>query len=87
MQRTRRPLARLWRAERGIAAVEYVMLLALISGGIIVGLEFLGRTVSNQLSETAVWIGGDGLGGCGNSGSGDGTGGDDGSGQGSENTC
>ncbi len=82
MQGTRRLLARLWSAERGVAAVEYAMLLALISGGIIVSLELLGGAVSNQLSETALWFGGDG---CGNDGSGDGIG--DGSGQGSDNTC
>ena len=82
MQRLKRLLARLWSDERGIAAVEYALLLAMISGGIMIGLDLLSGAVSDQMSETALWFGGDA---CGNSGDGDGTG--DGSGQGSENTC
>ena len=81
MQRTRRLLARLWSAERGIASVEYVMLLAIISGGIIMGLEFLGDSVSDRLTEAAAWFGDAGDAGgdnCGNEG---------GAGQGSGNTC
>ncbi len=85
MQGTRRLLARLWSDERGIAAVEYALLLAMISGGIIIGLDLLSGAVSGQMAETALWFGGDGGDACGNSGDGDGTG--DGSGQGSENTC
>ena len=87
MQRLKQLLARLWNDERGIASVEYAMLLAMISGGIMIGLEFLGGAVSDQMTETALWFGGDGSGGdgCGNSGGGDGTG--DGSGQGGANTC
>ena len=89
MQRTRRPLARLWTAERGLTSVEYGMLLAMIAGAIVMGAESLGDAVSNQLSEAAAWIGDGGLvgDGCGNDGSGDGTGSDGGSGQGGENTC
>ena len=89
MQRARRLLARLGSAERGIASVEYAMLLAMISGGIIVGLEFLGGAVSDQLSEAALWFGDDGLVGddCGNDGGGDGTGGEGGTGEGGANTC
>ncbi len=87
MQRTRRPLARLWSAERGVASVEYVMLLAMISGGIIIGLELLGGAVAAGLSETALWFGDGGIVDCGNGGGGDGTGGTDGSGQGGDNTC
>ncbi len=86
MQRTRRLLARLWSTERGIASVEYVMLLAIISGGIIMGLAYLGDAVSDQLNEAAAWLGDDGLGGCGNDGGGDGTGSGS-SGQGGDNTC
>ncbi len=82
MQKLERLLARLWSDERGIAAVEYALLLAMISGGIMIGLDLLSGAVSDQMSETALWFGGDD---CGNSGDGDGTG--DGSGQGSENTC
>ena len=86
MQRTKRLLARLWITGRGLASVEYVMLLAMIAGGIVVSAEILGGAVSNQMSETALWFG-DGGDGCGNDGGGDGTGGDDGSGQGGDNTC
>ncbi len=84
MGTTSRFLARLWTTERGIASVEYAMLLAMISGGIVMGVEFLGGAVSDQMSEAATWFGDDG---CGNDGSGDGTGGDGGSGQGGDNTC
>jgi Flp pilus assembly pilin Flp len=87
MQGTRRLLARLWSDERSVASVEYVMLLALISGGIIIGLTYLGGEVSDGLSEAGAWIGDDGLDGCGNDGGGDGTGGAGGSGQGGANTC
>ena len=84
MQRTRRLLARLWTAERGIAAVEYAMLLAMIAGGIMFGLELLSGAVSDQMTEAAAVFGdggdaGDPLGdNCGNDG---------GAGQGSGNTC
>ncbi len=81
MQRTRRLLARLWSAERGIASVEYVMLLAILTGGIIMGLAYLGDVVSDQLNEAALWFGDAGAAGgdhCGNAG---------GAGQGSGNTC
>ncbi len=81
MQRTRRLLARLWTAERGIASVEYAMLLAMIAGGIMFGLELLSGAVSDQMTDTALWFGGDGDAGaenCGNEG---------GAGQGSGNTC
>ncbi len=86
MQRTRRLLARLWSAERGIASVEYVMLLAIISGANIMGLEFLGGEVSDQLSEAGAWLGDDRSVDCGTDGGGDGTG-SGGSGQGGANTC
>ncbi len=86
MQGTRRLLARLWTDECGIASVEYAMLLALISGGIVMGLEFLGGEVSDQLSEAGAWLGDDSIVDCGNDGGGDGTG-SGGSGQGGTNTC
>ena len=81
MQRLKRLLARLWSAKRGIAAVEYALLLAMISGGIMVGVEFLSGAVSDQMSETALWFGdtgGDGGNNCGSEG---------GDGQGGGNTC
>ena len=84
MQRTRRLLARLWIDARAITSVEYALLLAMVAGGIIMGAEFLSGAVSDQMSDTALWFGGDG---CGNSGDGDGTGGDGGSGGGGGNTC
>ncbi len=84
MGAAKRFLARLWPDEHGISSVEYVLLLAMIAGGIIMGAELLGGAVSNELIDAAAWFGDDG---CGNDGGGDGTGGDDGSGQGGANTC
>ncbi len=65
------------------------MLLAMIAGGIIMSVAFLSGAVPDRMSETALWLGGDGFGGdgCGNDGGGDGTGGAGGSGQGGESTC
>ena len=57
MGAAKRFLARLWTAERGITSVEYVMPLAIISGGIVIGAELLGGTVSDQMSETALMFG------------------------------
>ncbi len=86
MDAAKRFLARLWSDEHGISSVEYVLLLSLIGGGIIIGAEMLGSSVSNELFEAAGWFGDDGIVDCGNDGSGDGTGGG-GSGQGGANTC
>lgn len=77
-------LARLWNAKRGITSVEYAILLAIVSGGIVMGAEYLSSAVSDQMTEVAVWLGDDG---CSNNGGGNGTGGDGGPGQGGENTC
>ncbi len=41
MQKLGQLLARLWSDERGIASVEYALLLAMISGGIMLGVELL----------------------------------------------
>ena len=84
MGTAKRFLARLWPDEHGISSVEYVLLLAMIVGGIIMGADLLGGAVSNELIDAAAWFSDDG---CGNDGGGDGTGGDDGSGQGGANTC
>ncbi len=81
MQRTRRLLARLWTAERGIAAVEYALLLAMISGGIMIGLELLSGAVSDQMTEAAALFGDAGDAGGNNCGS------EGGAGQGGGNTC
>ncbi len=80
----RRRVKALWRDRRAISSVEYAMLLAMIAAGIIAAAEMLSNAVTNELSETAILLDGDG---CDNDGSGDGTGGDDGSGQGGGNTC
>ncbi len=81
MQGTRRLLARLWSDERGIASVEYALLLAMISGGIMIGLDLLSGAVSDQMTETAAWFGGDGGDAGTNCGS------EGGAGQGGGNTC
>ncbi len=81
MQRLNRLLARLWSAERGIASVEYALLLAMISGGIMIGLDLLSGAVSDQMAETALWFGGDGGDAGTNCGS------EGGAGQGGGNTC
>ncbi len=80
MQRLKQLLARLWGAECGIASVEYAMLLALVAGGVMMGIELLSGAVSDQMGEVALMFGDDGGGGdnCGNDG---------GAGQGSGNTC
>jgi len=82
LHRVRRFLTTLWTAERGIAAVEYALLLAMISGGILMGAEYLSNAVSDQFIEVAAWFGDIG---CSNSGGGNGTGGAGGSGQGGGN--
>ncbi len=81
MQGLKRLLARLLSDERGIAAVEYALLLAMISGGIIIGLDLLSGAVSGQMTETALWFGGDGDAAGTNCGS------EGGAGQGGGNTC
>ncbi len=86
MRSIRPLLTRLWADERGISSVEYVLLLSIIGGAIILGAIMLGSAVSNELFGAAGWFGDDGIVDCGNDGSGDGTGGG-GSGQGGDNTC
>ena len=53
MRSIRPLLAKLWADERGISAVEYAMLLAMIAGGIIMGAELLSDAVSNEMKDTA----------------------------------
>ncbi len=57
MRAAKRFLARLWPDEHGTSSVEYVLLLSLIGGGIIIGAEMLGSSVSNKLFEAAGWFG------------------------------
>ena len=84
MRAAKRFLARLWSDEHGISSVEYVLLLAIIGGTLIMGAEMLGSAVSSELFEAALWFGDDT---CGNDGTGDGTGGAGGTGEGGANTC
>ncbi len=81
MQKLGQLLARLWSDGRGIASVEYALLLAMISGGIIIGVELLSGAVSDQMTEVAAWFGGAGDAGGTNCGS------EGGAGQGGGNTC
>ena len=78
-----RQVKTLWRDERAISSVEYALLLAFVAAGIIGAAEMLSNAVTNELSDTAALLDGDG---CGNDGGGDGTGGG-GTGQGGDNTC
>ncbi len=77
-------LARLWSDEHGISSVEYAILLAMITGGIIMGAEMLSAAVSNEMTDTAALFDEDT---CGNDGGGSGIGGDGDTGQGGDNTC
>jgi len=81
MQRTRRLLARLWGAEHGISSVEYALLLAMITGGIIISVDLLASAVSNEMIDTAALFGEDDVlvgENCGSEG---------GAGEGGGNTC
>ncbi len=78
MQRTRRLFARLWSTERGIASVEYVLLLAIIGSALIMGATLLGSAVSSELFEAALWFGDTVGNNCGTEG---------GAGSGGGNTC
>ncbi len=72
-----------WADEAGISSVEYVLLLAIIGSGIIMGAEFLGYAVADQFAETASCFDGSA---DANGGQGGGTGaGGGGSGQGAGN--
>jgi pilus assembly protein Flp/PilA len=46
-------LSGLWADESGISAVEYVLLLAIVGGALIVGAVELGDVVADRLSDTA----------------------------------
>ncbi len=78
MQKLGQLLARLWSDGRGIASVEYALLLAMISGGIMLGVELLIGAVSGQMTDTALWFGDAAGTNCGSEG---------GAGQGGGNTC
>ncbi len=78
MRAAKRFLARLWSDEHGISSVEYVLLLSLIGGTIILGADMLGSAVSNELFEAALWFGDTVGNNCGSEG---------GAGSGGGNTC
>ncbi len=78
MGATKRFLARLWSDEHGISSVEYVLLLSLIGGTIILGATLLGSAVSSELFGAALWFGDTVGNNCGSEG---------GAGSGGGNTC
>jgi Flp pilus assembly pilin Flp len=81
VKRTREFFARLWCDKSGISSVEYGLLLSLLAGSIAMGANFLGDSVSNEITTIASVLP------CGNDGDGNGTGGGGGTGQGGGNTC
>jgi len=49
-------LARFWREERGAAAAEYALLLAIIAAGLAVAAGTLGTAISNALDNASTCI-------------------------------
>ena len=60
MSKTRNFLAKLWNDESGISSVEYVLLLAFIAAGIILGAEVLADSVEGELVQAASCVEGTG---------------------------
>ncbi len=56
MPSLKKHLRGLWADESGVSAVEYVLLLALIGGTLIVGASEMGFVVEDKLTTTAVCI-------------------------------
>jgi Flp pilus assembly pilin Flp len=56
----RKFLSHLWNDESGISSVEYALLLAFVAAGIIVAADQLSEAVSNEMTEAAECIEGDG---------------------------
>ncbi len=52
----RKFMTKLWQDESGISSVEYVLLLSLVGGAIILGASYLGQEVAQELHETAECI-------------------------------
>ena len=48
----------IWKDESGISSVEYAMLLAFVSAGIIFSVDLLGKATSAEMSDVAACIGG-----------------------------
>ncbi len=53
MRKTGKFLAELWTNESGISSVEYALLLAFVSAGIISSADILGTAVSNEMTNAA----------------------------------
>ncbi len=52
----RKFMTKLWQDESGISSVEYVLLLSLVGGAIILGASYLGQEIGEELNETAECI-------------------------------
>lgn len=50
-------IKRLKKSESGASAVEYVLLLAIVGGGIVAGMTGLAAAIQGKLGETATTIG------------------------------
>jgi len=49
----RRVISNLWNDESGISSVEYALLLAFVTAGIIIGAEVLSDAIGNELGDAA----------------------------------
>ncbi len=49
-------IIRLWRDERGISSIEYVLLLAFVGAGIVAGADMLGEAIRGELTNVATCI-------------------------------
>ncbi len=56
MHKMKEILVRLWADESGISSVEYALLLAFVTAGIIAGAAELATAVENKLTDTASCI-------------------------------
>ena len=56
MSKTRKFLAKFWNDESGVSSVEYALLLAFVSAGIMVGAEVLANSVEGEMVQAASCI-------------------------------
>lgn len=56
MSKPKRFLTRFWREERGAAAAEYALLLAIIAAGLAIAAGTLGSEISEAMNESAECI-------------------------------
>ncbi len=77
-----RRVVEFWIDESGISSVEYVVLLGIVAGGIVMAADFLGDAVSGRMEQVADCF--DGVQNA-NGGNGGGTGGANGTGGGANN--